>query len=335
MPKNLKSILTLLFLSPLLTELLSGNMAASSFFPVGNLLILMTVAYGFPILIIREIVIRKQLGLPGLIVLGIMYGFYNEGLLAKTIFNPFHSPIEVFASYGLVGQIRLPWVLLITIWHAFFAVIYPISLTHLMFPQKARDTWLGPKALWLTGLFSFAIGSVIFFCDNSPVEFPEVFRHFMILLLVWIILGSIALRVPRTAASSYPINPARGRGAVILGALFFCFLVFIPIILTGLAAAPMVYYGYFLMIVFFFYQRLRNIPLLNARCLTLMGLGSQLATAFMLILLSLKSMDHERFLAGILFFTGILLFLFKLQKDGRNEDAASIDRGVSHITNKH
>lgn len=94
--------------------------------------------YGFPVLVIREIAVRRNLGLLALFALGVIYGIYNEGFVARTIsIEPFHTPVDAFAAYGLVGNIRIPWALTITTWHALHAAIYPIAFAHYLFPGSA------------------------------------------------------------------------------------------------------------------------------------------------------------------------------------------------------
>src|SRR5579864_6219810 len=126
MKEHWKPILALLIVSPLLAELMTGNAPIGLFFRPWDFLLLVTVGYGFPILVIREIAARKKLGLLGLFFLGVAYGLYNEALIAGTVFSGFNSPVATFASYGLIGNIRIPWMLTISFWHALYAVIYPI-----------------------------------------------------------------------------------------------------------------------------------------------------------------------------------------------------------------
>jgi hypothetical protein len=254
-------------------------MPASSFFHVGNLLFLMTVAYGFPILIIREIVIRKNFGLLGLLVLGIMYGLYNEALLAKTIFHPFRSPVDTFTTYGLIDSIRIPWVFAITFWHALFAVVFPIALTHLLFSKQAQESWIKLRTMWILGIFSLGIGCWIFFVDNSPVAFPEVVRHFFFIILAWLSLWWVAKRVSATPLLSFTTHSFRSWRAVLLGFLLFLGLFFIPILISAFKLPLVLFYGYFLVALFFACRKLHTLPLTDKKTLVLIGLGGQMTIA--------------------------------------------------------
>ena len=72
-----KPTVALLLAAPFLTELLSGNLPASVFFRPQVYPFLATVGYGFPILLLREFAVRRQLGLASLFLLGLVYGIFN------------------------------------------------------------------------------------------------------------------------------------------------------------------------------------------------------------------------------------------------------------------
>ncbi len=74
-------ILTLILITPFLTELLCSNIPASVFFH--PYVFFMTVlVYGLPVLAIRELSIRWNLGILGILIFGVAYGIYNEGICA-------------------------------------------------------------------------------------------------------------------------------------------------------------------------------------------------------------------------------------------------------------
>jgi len=77
MRANYKPVLTLLLITPLLTELLSNNMSPQVFFNPVVFLLLTTVVYGFPVLLLREFACQYRLGISGLLCLGLVYGIIN------------------------------------------------------------------------------------------------------------------------------------------------------------------------------------------------------------------------------------------------------------------
>ncbi len=120
--KYWKQVLSLMILSPLLAEVLSSNVSLGAFLNPPNLFLLITLGYGIPVLIIRELAVRRQLGLQGLLLLGVAYGIYNEGFIAKTFLLACNVPLEQFNGYGMLLGIGVPWAILISSWHALFSV---------------------------------------------------------------------------------------------------------------------------------------------------------------------------------------------------------------------
>ena len=123
-----------------LAEVLSQNVQLFTFLqPVPFLLV--TLTYGVPVLVIRELSVARELDEVGLVVLGLAYGILNEGVLAKTLTLPEGAPLHDFAGYGQVGPIQGGWSVFIIVWHALHSVLYPILLTRWMFPAASGRRW--------------------------------------------------------------------------------------------------------------------------------------------------------------------------------------------------
>ena len=91
--------LFLLLIPGPLAEVLSQNVALLTFVqPVPFLLV--TLTYGVPVLVIRELAVARKLNDAGLILLGLAYGILNEGVLAKTLTLSDGPPLQDFAGYG-------------------------------------------------------------------------------------------------------------------------------------------------------------------------------------------------------------------------------------------
>ena len=112
-PRHWQPILTVLLVTPFLTELLSNNLPPSFFFRPITFFCLATIAYGFPVLLLREFAVRRNLGIPALILLGIAYGMCNEGILAKTFYLAQNVPVNTFDNYGFIAGIAVPWAITI------------------------------------------------------------------------------------------------------------------------------------------------------------------------------------------------------------------------------
>ncbi|MGB8475136.1 MAG: hypothetical protein WCE61_13710 [Candidatus Acidiferrum sp.] len=145
MSSKIKAMVTLVIIAPLLTEMVSGNTPAHAFLkPQIALFLLM--AYGFPLLIIREFSLRRRLSKFGVFCLGLAYGIVNEGLLAQTLLRWEHVPIDKFDHYFYVAGFNLSWALVIVPWHALFAVFFPLVLVASWFPKCAKDLWLEKRS---------------------------------------------------------------------------------------------------------------------------------------------------------------------------------------------
>ena len=142
-----KPVLSLLLLAPFLTELLSGNLPASQFFQPQVYVFLATVGYGFPILLLREFAVRRRLGLAGLFMLGLVYGIFNEGILARTFYLASNVPIKTFDGYGYVFGVAIPWAITISIWHALHSFVYPIVAVSYFFHTSCYGAFSGCAGL--------------------------------------------------------------------------------------------------------------------------------------------------------------------------------------------
>lgn len=152
-----KAPLFLAVASPILAEVLSGNLPPLAFLP---LLPLMLVAYGIPMLLIRDAWVRFGLGVPGLFALGIAYGFVNEALFAKTVFLDANVPIDTFDGYA-VGGVNWAWASFIVPWHALHAVLYPIAFTWWLFPSRRAQPWLSRRTSLALLAVMLAVGAAI------------------------------------------------------------------------------------------------------------------------------------------------------------------------------
>ena len=72
----------------------------SVFFNPGTFLFLF-LGYGVPVLLIREFVVRYNFGLAGTFALGMAYGVFNEGFLAKTMILGTTSPFQPSTITGI------------------------------------------------------------------------------------------------------------------------------------------------------------------------------------------------------------------------------------------
>ncbi len=222
------AFLVLLFLVPFLTELLSGNIPYPRFIDpaVFGYLVVM---YGFPVLLVRELYIAKNLSLGGLVVLGLAYGVLNEGVAARTLLLSDEHMFMSLRGYETFG-INLPWATMILPWHALFSIIYPIMLIHAVYPAVVHERWLSKRICIALAAAVVVLGSLSHFgtelySATSPIYLPT----FWILIIGFIV---IALRMKDTASGTSKDNTSKTQRA--LPAFFF------GVSLIGLMIIPLV-----------------------------------------------------------------------------------------------
>lgn len=314
---RLKPIFTLMFLSPFLAEVLSGSFPITAFITAPVLFLLfLTVGYGFPVLVIRELYIRKNVSFLGLFILGVGYGLINEGLFAQTIFFPFHSPIASFGTYGLIDNIRIPFALTISVWHAFFAVVFPIILAHSLFPQQRDIPWLSTKTAWILGVLSIIFGCLGFFTNLHPSEFAEMpgsftgnVHHFIFLAVSLISLFILGLmnkkKMPREIAST------KGR-LCFYGVLIFLTTIPLPTVLAGLKVPVILFLGYFLFFfigIIYYTSFLSRIP---AQSQTVVALAGEVALSIFGALLGFFILGN--LFQGVFLLLLMTLFIYRIYK---------------------
>jgi hypothetical protein len=182
----LKPLLLFILIIPVLTELLSGNQPPGKFFSPGNYFILL-IFYSVPALLIREALVRWRLGVLGLFVLGIAYGIFNEGVIARTLLlTDDEMFISLFRGYSTWG-INLAWAAAILPWHALYSIFYPIVIIHTLYPKEAERPWLSTRGMLALGGVAAVLGSLTHFSTDlyraTPVYYLFVFWGSIVFLI--------------------------------------------------------------------------------------------------------------------------------------------------------
>lgn len=285
MRQHWKPIVALLAMLPVVTELLVGMPITLILHPLWFLL-LATVGYGFPVLVVREISVRRGYGALATVALGLVYSLYNEAFVAKTLLEGAHSPVDTFASYGVAGGVRIPWMLTIGIWHALHAVLYPIAFTHYLFPEHAEKPWLGWKAFgWAAGISTaFALLAFFSISPDKPRGTPGQFLFFVLIsAFLWFAAARLsgALRVRIFPDREY------GRRAPLSGALVYTIFFLIPLIFSKLAIPAPLFVIYYLIVFSVAVARLRHAPDMPLQKLVLIGFGGAVCVAGFALLITL------------------------------------------------
>jgi hypothetical protein len=244
-----KPALSLMVLSPILAEIISGGTPAEAFVLPWILATYIVFLYGVQVLVIREVATRRKFGPLGLWCLGVIYGLYNEGVKTQTLFYPFYDDADdPFSSYGLVANVRIPLTLFITFWHGLIAVALPVFLVDYLFPKAAQKPWLSLKLTWSLAIFSVATASLVFFGLGDKVEEGMALHvvHFAFVIGAALALWSVAGRLPDTPR----ITSSAGAGSVgwkqfWWGGLLFVFMAPVPHLLAVLKVHWLLFVLYF------------------------------------------------------------------------------------------
>jgi hypothetical protein len=148
-------ILTLIVLSPVIGEVLSGATRLSYIF----VLVPEIMVWGCGTLIIRDVVRRWQGGWTSLLLLGFGLAIAEEFIIQQTSIAPLPWA-GATSSYGRVWGVNWPYFLFMLGYEAIWIVLVPIQITELMFPARRQQAWLRTGGLVVASLV-FLVGSFI------------------------------------------------------------------------------------------------------------------------------------------------------------------------------
>lgn len=294
---NRSPVILLVLITPFLTELLSSNIPASLFFRPQVFLTLILI-YGLPVLVIRDLACRWNLGLLGIICLGIAYGIFNEGICAKTILMTENVPIPAFDGYNFL-TFNIAWSTLIIPWHSLHSVLYPILIVSYFSSRKIDKSWLSmPSLITVCALFTM-IGVWMFF--NTPR-----FNALPVYLLLFTALIAVITFVSRFLPKKPGLKKASLQKASVFPAVlgFIFYLIYVPgltiLASKNMATIILVIYAVLVAAVFYWILKIRN--WLTVSNLTIFGIGDYCAVSFTAGLIGwIKKGSIEIAVTGILF----------------------------------
>jgi hypothetical protein len=195
-----KAIWSLVFLSPLMAELVSGSSPPIEWLSP-NVLGLLAL-YGCGALLIRDAVIRWDKGWATLLLLGCAYGVYEEGLVVSSWFNP-NWP-DISSTYGRVGDMGWMWAASLTLYHAVVSIAIPIFLIDVLYPEFKGKRLLSDKATrWC--VFFFALCLPVYALAFSYFHGPEQ----LIAPIVGLGFVSAARNAPKNFLRPLAVAPPR------------------------------------------------------------------------------------------------------------------------------
>jgi hypothetical protein len=153
----------LLALAPVLGELVSGHQSPAEFVNPLSFVVL-SLPYGIGALACRELVVRWRRGKPSLLLLGMAYGVYEEGIVVRSFFNPNWQELGALADYGHAAGVNWTWALLLVHFHALISIGASVVLVEILYPGRRGQAWLSSKVFvtCLAGLLLWApVGTLL------------------------------------------------------------------------------------------------------------------------------------------------------------------------------
>ncbi|HTJ36301.1 MAG TPA: hypothetical protein VL738_24050 [Dactylosporangium sp.] len=212
----------LFFLAPLVAEFLLGNLPITFLFAV----VALAPMYGGGALLIRELVRRRGLGWPNILILAVGYGVLEEGLTTQSLFNPNYADQHLLQD-GFIPAlgISVPWTLFVVGIHVFWSVCTPIMMMEVISGERRTTPWLGRTGLIVTAVL-FAIGIAVTTAINMSMwPYTATAGQFTAtgVILALLIAAGLLLRItfrPRTGAAPRPrtvLVATLGAGGLFMG----------------------------------------------------------------------------------------------------------------------
>ena len=222
-------VATLVFLSPVLTELLAGIVTISRIW----LLIPEMGVYGGAALLIREVVRRQGRGWGMILLLGIAYAVAEECVILQTSLTPQFFPAGT-ESFGWAFGVQWSYFVAMLGYESVYAIMLPIALTEILFPARRNDPWLSQRGLAITAvIFVLASVGVWWLWSHVGVErysgsvtIAPLNVLLGIVAVVALVGATLALRNARLTAGEARPAPRRAWWPWVLGPIAFLFGLF-------------------------------------------------------------------------------------------------------------
>nr|MBN2278695.1 hypothetical protein [candidate division Zixibacteria bacterium] len=200
---------TLLALAPILGELVSSHQTPLEFVNPFNLLIL-SLPYGCGALICRELLIRWSGSALSLLLLGLAFGVYEEGVVVYSLFDPDWSELGPLATYGFRVGVNWTWSIMTIQFHALISIGSSVVLAHIIHSDRRNQAWLGKRGLIACGAGLLAwipvLGLIMKYDMHRP--FPQLYLY----LLAWGVVLGLVFAAYRLAIRQVPsVKTVRAR----------------------------------------------------------------------------------------------------------------------------
>jgi hypothetical protein len=308
-----------MFITPFLTEVLTTNVSITMMVRPRILLAMMTIGYGFAVLVLREIAVRMRAGVLSMVLVGLIYGMYNEGLIAKTFFRVHGVPINTFDGYGFFGGFETGWAIAITTWHAFFAFLFPIVIVYSLYPGEREERWLNRTALAILAVVTVVISALAFFGKgNNGAGIRGTPPQYLIMAALSAALFFIAKQCSKMGSIAV-LESHSSLPAVFLPAIQgFCAhlaIILVPALLAAARIPIALYLAYFAALAWYFFHRVSRKGQISLDRLRTFAFGGQVAVALFALLMASKRHSLESIASSSIFIVGLGYLLFRQTRD--------------------
>lgn len=193
--RSIPPALALWLIAPVFSEMVSGSTPLNKYLSPFSILIL-GMLYGSGALLIREMLIRWGRSWRGLLLLGMAYGIYEEGLVVRSFFDPGWKDLGQLGVYGRVGGVNWVWAEHLTIFHMLISIAASIVFVEILYAGRRAESWIGPRGLtWNAAAFvvSLPIGVLV----NPGYDAPDGW-----LGVCWLAIALLALAAWRAGGAA-------------------------------------------------------------------------------------------------------------------------------------
>jgi hypothetical protein len=148
MKRTFPPALALFLIAPIFGELFSGSSPLNEYInPIT--FISLGLLYGCGAIIIRELILRWGKGWVSLLLLGIAYGIYEEGILVQSFFDPGWTDLGSLAVYGRAGGVNWVWTEHLLIFHTAISIAASIAFVQALYPKRRGERWVTTRGWWI------------------------------------------------------------------------------------------------------------------------------------------------------------------------------------------
>lgn len=211
----------LFILSPLVAEFLLGNVAIDQFFGM----LILAPLYGGGAVLMREVTRRTGRGWPTMIVLGMAYAVFEEGLATQSLFNPhyFNAGLLEITYVPALG-IGIWWTIYVMTLHTVWSTNVPIAIVESFVPERSTTPWLGNIGLAVAAILLALGGIVTFFGTYTLSGYIAPAPQLLGAVIAIMVLIAIAFALPTAPrpplASPAPSPWQVGAASFVLTSIF-------------------------------------------------------------------------------------------------------------------